>query len=362
MRTLRVLLTTLFCAGLVTTAGALPGDPPEAGAGTWAALGMNMAFTSEPLLQMPGAPLEGKDGLYLSVRSLTGAAVHLPLYAYDIRTGFAFSAIELASVGLLWASIYPMDNNWFIGGPATLLHSQIGGMYGNYEIYRREQAAARGLADPVGPGWEDMLRSQFSLQTLEQPWVWIPAALGFAVSALTVPAENAVWNTGEAWLGPWRTGALPGALLITATNLANYSMVGIGEEAFYRGVIYEELVRAVGPGWAKVLDAGLIFPLIHVPQYVASGNSLPSILMMCGLISTSGLVFDFAYDAGGLELSAAAHMWMDFFYYTAMALQVFGAPLGSNKSNNQTSLAEVRSGITVEVKATGRGAEIHFRY
>jgi len=332
----------LWVAMIALPVGGSPADDPEMGWGTGTALGLNMAFTLEPLLQLSGAPLADQDDTFIALRSLTGAAVHLPLYAYDVQAGLAFTAIQAASAGLLWASVYPMDHNWFVGGPATLLQSQIGGMYANYEIYRHEQAAARHLAEPVGVSWLDMLQAQFSWDVMQQPWVWVPAALGLGISLATVPSDQAIWRTGNAYLGSWQMKPLFGTVLLSAVNLINYSMVGIGEEALYRGVIYEELSRRVGLTWAKILDAGLIFPLVHVPQYVSNGNSLESILMMYGFIATAGLVFDFAYDAGGLELSSAAHMWMDFFYYTAMGLQVFGAPLGDNKSNNQADLATIR--------------------
>ena len=35
-------------------------------------------------------------------------------------------------------------------------------------------------------------------------------------------------------------------------------------------------------------------------------------------------------------------MRLDFFYYSIMGMQIFGAPLGGNTGNNQTSVSEIR--------------------
>ena len=304
----------------------------------------NFAFTLEPLLPGLCKNLDESGPDFFWLRNATAFTAHLPLYAVNPATAAVFTGIEAASTGLLWLSVYPLRGNWYLAGPATLLQSQVGGMYANYEVYKQSRIAA---GDEYTDGWNyysyaDLVKAQFSWDTIKRPIVWIPAALSLTAGIVTIPSDNAIWNTGEAYLGNWRTGSIVGGLLIAAANIANYSMVGIGEETFYRGVLYEELSSAVGVSWAKVIDAAVLFPLIHVPQYILSGNSLSQILIMCGFISASTVVFDFAYDIGGLPLSSTVHMWLDFFYYTAMGFQVFGAPLGANTGNNQTSAAELR--------------------
>lgn len=97
---------------------------------------------------------------------------------------------------------------------------------------------------------------------------------------------------------------------VLATDLLAMSLLAAGEEALYRGVIYEEIKTRSGSAAAMLTDAAL-FPLIHVPGDVYSGFGLGTVAFQFLWRAGMTLVFDRAYDLGGLPLSAAVHMWSD---------------------------------------------------
>jgi membrane protease YdiL (CAAX protease family) len=87
-------------------------------------------------------------------------------------------------------------------------------------------------------------------------------------------------------------------------------VLGVGEEALFRGVIYEEIKTRTTP-WAARLTDVLLFPLVHVPGDIYAGYPGGTIAFQFLWRAGMTLVFDAAYDQGGLPLSAAVHVWSD---------------------------------------------------
>jgi len=82
----------------------------------------------------------------------------------------------------------------------------------------------------------------------------------------------------------------------------------IGEEAFYRGLVYERTLRAHGRPAARLLDAAL-FPLVHLPTDMQRGFKPPTVAFNVAWRSAMTPAFDATYDRGGLPLSVALHYW-----------------------------------------------------
>jgi len=55
----------------------------------------------------------------------------------------------------------------------------------------------------------------------------------------------------------------------------------------------------------------IIFPAIHVPQEIVLGKSSEDIIEQFVFRSVATLLFDHAYDKGGLPLSTALHLWFN---------------------------------------------------
>ena len=175
-----------------------------------------------------------------------------------------------------------------------------------------------------------VLLGPFLPSSFAHPLVLIPAVAGTAaLSAFNILAvkgtEDAVWRTGVAYVGDRALHPVAGFFYSLAYNLVNMTLVAAGEEALYRGVIYEELRRALGSALAKTVDA-MWFPLVHLGTDVRAGLPLHAILFNAGFRAAMTVVYDFAYDRGGLPLCAAAHFWSDLLLLTARWFVYAGAP------------------------------------
>lgn len=246
---------------------------------------------------------------------------HLPLYGLNLSKALLYTGVELAlpaaGIGLMFAA---GENDFLKQGSALFL-----GAYQNimqfsvYEVYKEfrqrvppEDPYARGFT-PASFG--QMLAGEFNIRNLSRPIVWIPTLAGPALlSGYRLLAErdtsSAVWSTGSGYIGETRVDPAIGSLYILGRSILSMSLVGIGEEALFRGVIYEEIKTRSTSRTARIVDM-LLFPLVHVPADIYAGYSPGTIVFQYFWRSGMTLVFDTAYDQGGLPLSAAVHMWSD---------------------------------------------------
>jgi membrane protease YdiL (CAAX protease family) len=188
-----------------------------------------------------------------------------------------------------------------------------------YEVYKEFRIRVP-PKDPYRQKFEaasfgQVLAGEFRPRNMGRPIVWIPTLLGPALlTGYRLLAEgdtsSAVWNTGSGYLGEIRVDPSVGLLYVLGRSIVSMSLVGIGEEALFRGVIYEEIKTITTPKTAKVVDM-LLFPLVHIPSDIYAGYPAGTIVFQYLWRSGMTLVFDTAYDQGGLPLSAAVHMWSD---------------------------------------------------
>ena len=144
--------------------------------------------------------------------------------------------------------------------------------------------------------------------------VWLPAltvtAGNTAAILINDGGENAVWNTGKAYLGDVEVPILAGLISTIAIGCVSSAFTAIGEEAFFRGFEYEELKINLDLVPAKAVNA-VSFSALHIPQEIAGGLELSDILIQAGFRAVLTLGLQWAYDDGGLKYSAAQHMWID---------------------------------------------------
>jgi membrane protease YdiL (CAAX protease family) len=91
-----------------------------------------------------------------------------------------------------------------------------------------------------------VLTGEFRLENLSRPIVWIPTLAGPALLSgyrLLVEGDtsSAVWSTGSGYVGETRVAPAAGVLYVPGRSVVAMSLVGMGEEALFRGVIYEEI-------------------------------------------------------------------------------------------------------------------------
>jgi len=261
---------------------------------------------------------------------------HLPLYGLNPPKALLYTGVELAlpaaGIGLMFAA---GENDFLKQGSALFL-----GAYQNvtqfsvYEVYKEfrlrvppEDPYAQGFA-PASFG--QVLAGEFNIRNLSRPIVWIPTLVGPALlSGYRLLAErdtsSAVWSTGSGYIGETRVDPAIGSLYVLGRSIVAMSLVGIGEEALFRGVIYEEIKTRTTSKTARIVDM-LIFPLVHVPADIYAGYSAATIVFQYFWRSGMTLVFDTAYDQGGLPLSAAVHMWSDVLLLLAQWLVYGGVP------------------------------------
>jgi hypothetical protein len=224
---------------------------------------------------------------------------HVPLYWLDNPKALGYTTVGLAlpAAGLALPAIAP-DSPFLLDASAALLGAYTNAMrHSVYEVYReaRErfpEGESYGSSRPAvafrshGP-WE-LLSASFRGDTILHPLVYVPALVGtaaFGAFYLTVVEgdQGAVWRTGTAYIGDIPVHPALGFLYSSGYSLVNMAFVAAGEEALYRGVIYEEIRASAGAGVAKLVDA-VLFPLVHLPgdrggglQYRLPGGHDPGV-------------------------------------------------------------------------------------
>ncbi len=260
---------------------------------------------------------------------------HLPLYAQDRTLATKYSLGHAALTGAHYAT----NHNPTLSLVPFNAHIKVA-MFSSYESYKigRSQAKPGIYDEQFEPyGMSDLACAPFDMTNLKQPVFYIPFAVSsvFQVSSM-LASEDAIWKTDEVYVDKKKVKPGVAIPLVTTANLVNNVLTAVGEEALYRGVIYEELKVSYGPKRAKLYDF-FIFPAIHVPQDVARGSELGEITGLFIMRGLSTLLLDYAYDKGGLPLSVTLHSWLNMLGYTTRFLGSAGVP-NQSESNNSNSV------------------------
>jgi len=354
----RLVVLGLAAALIVAAAGPAFGrdqslDPED----FWKYAGISLAFPAAgSVLSFVPAAFPQAAGIVPWIIYPTQLLAHIPLYLLNPGKALLYTggllALPAAGVGTMFLA---GDNVFLQQASGALL-----GVYQNltqfsvYEVYREFREKV-----PTGTPYRDSFRGvplgrvlagEFAPRNLIRPVVWIPTLVGPAVLVgyrllADRDALAPIWTTGEAYIGDRAVHPVGGFFYALGTNVLSMSLLAAGEEALYRGVVYEEIKSRTGPRTAMLADA-LIFPLIHVPGDVYSGFGLGTIAFQFLWRAGMTLVYDRAYETGGLPLSAAVHMWSDVVLLTARWLLFGGAPQSSSGGTRIAVLLPEEQGIT----------------
>lgn len=160
------------------------------------------------------------------------------------------------------------------------------------------------------------------------------------ISMLSVDRPDAVWSTGEAYIGDYRFSPWAGVALILLLQVPNFVLTGVGEEALYRGVYYEELAYRLGEWPAKLID-GAYFTLSHYPQRWDEIASSPTgeVIMTSLLSMAQAFWFQYIYEWRGLRSAVAAHAAADVIVFFCDWLAQAGVPNRSGFSIGERALS-----------------------
>lgn len=171
-------------------------------------------------------------------------------------------------------------------------------------------------------------------------WGYVATMGGFAVAAsLNAEEGQAVWDTGSAFLGDTKHSALAGTGLMLLLQVPNFVMTGVGEEALYRGVYYEELSSRVGVWPAKIIDAAW-FTFSHFPQQWSRLKAMPigQIALKTALSFAQAFWFQYVYEWQGLEYAVTAHAASDVLVFFFDWLAQGGVPNHAGFSINERTM------------------------
>jgi hypothetical protein len=259
---------------------------------------------------------------------------HLPLYAFDSKQALTYTGTGLSFLGL---HLLTSEKPYISRAPYYFyLDNEF---YSTYEIYK----ATRGKAQAGGypEDWKTFNRKElfcapFKMENLSHPlfYVTILTETTYHVLLSALGNEDAIWKTGEAYLDCEKVPISQAVPAILATNLLTETAVAVGEEALYRGVIYEELKLSLGSKRAKLIDM-FFFPALHIPGDLALEHSSDEVIGAFILRSFTALLLDLAYDRGGLPFSTALHMWYNTIGHSLLWAENNGVK--PSASNNRAS-------------------------
>ncbi len=239
----------------------------------------------------------------------TMGAHHLPLYRLDAKKAGAYTLSDTAFLGAHlatkeWPYISYVPFHFF-------LYNEF---YSTYEIYKGTRSNARSGIYPEQ--WKtynrkELMLAPFKLENITRRFFYVTMLATTALNVIeAMGSKDAIWNTGDAYIDNKKVPISQAVPSMLGTNLLKYTATAVGEEALYRGVIYEEMKVMWGSKRAKIIDM-IFFPAIHIPGDIARNKSSEDIINQFIVRSVSTLLFDHAYDRGGLPLSTALHMWFN---------------------------------------------------
>jgi membrane protease YdiL (CAAX protease family) len=220
-----------------------------------------------------------------------------------IEVGDWTAALTTVDLGLRYdgARVTSSGLNPYWGVSETLVIHH--GIYAAYVAYRDARVAGR--SDVWDDAWrpytaDELIVAPLHWRNLNHPVVWAgvgaDAGITGAIVGLTLATKSSPLAT-------------PG---IFARNVGLGTLTswdaGVTEDPLFRGFFYEELQLSLGRWPARAIDMSL-FTLAHVPGEV--GQSPIVILAGVADRAASGLLFEIAYDQGGLLESVAFHVLFD---------------------------------------------------
>jgi len=207
-------------------------------------------------------------------------------------------------------------------------------MYKSYNAYAsmRLRSAAWDNTSFKKYGALELMAAPLDIRHYAKIQPWISIALGLGVTALTasimLPGSEdwAGWDTGRCYSGEEET--TPGAFFLNtiADSALSAAYTGVGEESVYRGVLHEELKLRLGTTWAYVVDTSA-FVSMHLFTDMARDMSWGSIGLHMIDVAGANLLFDWAYDEGGLPLAVTCHALWDFSAFLIQDALFCGVPL-----------------------------------
>jgi membrane protease YdiL (CAAX protease family) len=255
---------------------------------------------------LPAPPFAGlKAGTYYHYGTETLAAVPIavasPLDALEV--GDWTVALAEGSLALRYNGARQTSSSLGPYWAATESYSLHHGFYAGYVAYR--DARVSGSSSVWDDAWrpytaDELVVSPLHWSNINHPVVWAGISADAGITGIVVGVELATKIAPP---------APPGAV---ARNLALGTLTswdaGITEEPLFRGFFYEELQLSLGRWPARAIDMTL-FTLAHVPGEIGQ----PPIVILAGVAdrAASGLLFEIAYDQGGLLESAAFHVLFD---------------------------------------------------
>jgi len=339
-----LLIIALICLALLK----LPASPQDTFAKEdfWKTAGLSLSVPAAGnLLSFLPVFAPNTSGIVPWIIYPSQLLAHLPLYGLNASKALTYTGIELllpaVGVGLM-----------FLGGDNDFAQQASGlalGVYLNvtqfsvYEVYKEFRLRVQ-PQDPYRASFEassfaEVLAGEFRFRNLIDPLVWIPTIAGPALLAgyrllAEGEADEAVWRTGEGYIGATRVHPAAGFFYVLGSSTVSMSLLAIGEEALYRGVIYEEIKSRTNRRTARIVDV-LLFPLVHLPGDLNAGYPAGTVAFQFFWRAGMTLVFDAAYDKGGLALSATVHMWSDVVLLLVQWLAYGGVAQSSSGSGNR---------------------------
>jgi membrane protease YdiL (CAAX protease family) len=265
----------------------------------------------------------------------SAAPMHLPMYQLDTRRGRRYS---LAEAGFL-ASFYATKSNPTVAKTAFNLYLKTA-WYSTYDMYKIARSRAKPGVYPDdwrGYGVKELSFSPFKWENVTRPIFYIPVGLILLSQVNSInKSDSSIFKTKKAYIDGNEVPMGQAIPMMIGNNMLHYIATAIGEEALYRGVIYEELKVSFGSKRAKIIDF-FLFPAIHVPMDIANKRDREEILGRFIERGIATLLFDYAYDKGGLPLSVSLHTWFNFINFTTNWMRDSGKPDQSSEENGTSA-------------------------
>ena len=283
-------------------------------------VGFGLTFSTVGL-NFLGSLALGADGKYgIRDQILSSSITELSSINLFVAGSPDAVALTLAGGALLggeWIAaeaggLYSRGQQWFYWAKNNLA------MFKSYDAYAaiRERSMAWGDDGFTRRGALELLAQPFNPDRYAEPLLW--GAVGVTLATVAgqwalspEPSATSPFKTGEWYLGEERRSPAVYWLSHSLYFLSGNALGALGEEGVYRGVLHEELARALGGPTATLVDSGL-FAGMHLATDLARGLDWKQILVHVAGVTVNNVIFDLAYERGGLPAAVAAHAAANF--------------------------------------------------
>lgn len=266
---------------------------------------------------------------------------HLPLYFTDTHKAKQYSAFELGSLGLFLTA---QEETFYAFIP---LHFYLySGWYSSYDNY----ATMRNQSN-YSNGWrsyekKELIQASFNKKILTRKFFWITMLTTTALNVLDASSDSSIWANDKAYIDEKEYKPLVALPIVLAVNTIKFTATAVAEEALFRGIIYEEMKYSWGSKKAKFADM-ILFPAIHVPGDINSNKDSDEVINNFIFRGISTLLFDFAYDRGGLPLSIALHTWFNTLGQTIQWTKQRGVPPPPDEKPTSSLIPSYQIGFSI---------------